>query len=62
MQLAGALAEELCSNLWAFMTDRFATHVARRVLCVLCGQDVVPGGSRGPSTKKGVYQTGIRTD
>ncbi|KAF5838129.1 hypothetical protein DUNSADRAFT_3379 [Dunaliella salina] len=47
------MVHELCTELWKFMTDRFATHVARRVLCMLCGHDVLPPGSRGPQGGSG---------
>ncbi|KAJ9532532.1 hypothetical protein QJQ45_010607 [Haematococcus lacustris] len=47
-QLLSQLTSELCSSLWDFINDRYATHVARRLLCVLCGRDVRPAGSKGP--------------
>jgi hypothetical protein len=47
------MVRELCSQLRTFILDRFATHVARRVLCLLCGADVLPAGSRGPDSEAG---------
>jgi hypothetical protein len=46
------IAEEVGNHLFNFASDKFATHVARRVLCMLCGSDVLPGGAKGPQAEK----------
>lgn len=46
VQVLETIVQELRSELWKFMVDRFATHVARRVLCLLCGHDVLPSSNK----------------
>ncbi len=48
-QMLKTATDEVCTELWSFLTDRFATHVARRLLCVLCGADILSAGARGAS-------------
>jgi hypothetical protein len=51
--------EQLCSvkvaHMWEFATDRNATHVARRLLCVLAGRDVMPAHSNARSLDGATY-------
>lgn len=45
------LAERVVENLDAVMTDKYGSHVARRLLCVLCGWNVsLSGPSTGAAT------------
>lgn len=37
-----SIQEGVCAQLQAYTTDRFATHVARRLLCIAAGRDVLP--------------------
>ncbi|KAK9844418.1 hypothetical protein WJX74_002205 [Apatococcus lobatus] len=45
------LAERIVESLDAIMTDKYGSHVARRLLCVLCGRNVsLSGPSSGAAT------------
>lgn len=41
-RLLMSIQEGVCAQLQAYATDRFATHVARRLLCIAAGRDVMP--------------------
>ncbi|GLC52285.1 hypothetical protein PLESTB_000605000 [Pleodorina starrii] len=36
------LTDSICPHLYDYVTDRFATHVVRRLLCLLAGRNVLP--------------------
>ena len=42
MQVLARVTEVTVEHLYEFATDRNASHVARRLLCVLAGFDVMP--------------------
>lgn len=42
LQVVGLLAGAVTPHLYDYMTDKFATYVARRLLCVLAGRSVMP--------------------
>ncbi len=42
LQLLAEACNSICENLLDFMTNRYATHVARRLLCIIAGRNVLP--------------------
>ena len=42
LQLLEAACSSICEHLLDFLTNRYATHVARRLLCIIAGRDVLP--------------------
>lgn len=36
------LVDAICPHLYDYATDRFATHVVRRLLCLAAGRNVLP--------------------
>ena len=42
MQVLAKTADVTVEHLYEFATDRNASHVARRLLCVIAGRDVMP--------------------
>jgi nucleolar protein 9 len=40
--LLTSIQQGVCTQLQAYSTDRFASHVARRLLCIAAGRDVMP--------------------
>ncbi|GIL74790.1 hypothetical protein Vretimale_2348 [Volvox reticuliferus] len=45
-QVMKLLTDSICPHLYDYVTDRFATHVARRLLCLLAGRNVLPPPSK----------------
>ncbi|KAG2451956.1 hypothetical protein HYH02_003730 [Chlamydomonas schloesseri] len=45
------LADAICPHLYDYATDRFATHVVRRLLCLAAGRNVLPPAGK-PKTKQ----------
>ncbi|GAX84255.1 hypothetical protein CEUSTIGMA_g11678.t1 [Chlamydomonas eustigma] len=41
-KLLDSIQQTICSQLYEYITDRYATHVARRLLCVAAGRNVLP--------------------
>ena len=53
-QVLTSLNAKLCDGVYVFALDRYATHVARRMMCVAAGRNVNPekkGGARGEEGK-----------
>ena len=42
LQLLSQAQNSLCGQLFDFLTNRYATHVARRLLCIMAGRNVLP--------------------
>lgn len=42
MQILSKVTDVTVEHLYEFATDRNASHVARRLLCVIAGADVIP--------------------
>lgn len=42
LQLLVDACNRICEHLLDFLTNRYATHVARRLLCLIAGRDVLP--------------------
>lgn len=42
VQLLSEAQSSLCAQLFDFLTNRYATHVARRLLCSMAGRNVLP--------------------
>ena len=45
MQMLQNLTGVTVAHLWEFATDRNASHVARKLLCIIAGRDVTPAQS-----------------
>jgi nucleolar protein 9 len=41
-QLLTEACNSVCEHLFDFLTNRYATHVARRLLCIIAGRNVLP--------------------
>ncbi|GFR46342.1 hypothetical protein Agub_g7913 [Astrephomene gubernaculifera] len=41
-RMLGLLTDSICPHLYDYVTDRYATHVVRRLLCLLAGCNVLP--------------------
>ncbi|BDA51236.1 Nucleolar protein 9 [Coccomyxa sp. Obi] len=48
-----SLTGVVVAHLWEFATDRNASHVARRLLCVIAGRDVTPAQRGGAAAADG---------
>ncbi|CAL8466393.1 g5929 [Coccomyxa elongata] len=48
-----SLTAVVVEHLWEFATDRNASHVARRLLCVIAGRDVTPAQRGGAAAADG---------
>ncbi|MEW5306821.1 MAG: hypothetical protein WDW36_009259 [Sanguina aurantia] len=60
--LIKTLCEALMGQLYPFITDKFATHVARRLLCLAAGRNVLPAASKaqqasGKANHKGAHHS-----
>ena len=42
LQLLAEACNSICEHLYDFITNRYATHVARRLLCIVAGRNVLP--------------------
>jgi hypothetical protein len=42
LQVLRKLTEVTVAHMWEFATDRNASHVARKLLCIIAGRDVTP--------------------
>ena len=42
LQLLAEACNSVCEHLYDFLTNRYATHVARRLLCIIAGRNVLP--------------------
>ncbi len=42
LQLLTEACNNVCEHLYDFLTNRYATHVARRLLCIIAGRNVLP--------------------
>ena len=42
VQLLAEACDSICEHLYDFVTNRYATHVARRLLCIVAGRNVLP--------------------
>lgn len=45
-QVLTLLTDAVCPHLYQYITDKFATHAARRLLCLLAGRNVLPPPSK----------------
>ena len=46
LQLLAEACNSVCEHLLDFLTNRYATHVARRLLCIVAGRDVLPRAAK----------------
>ena len=55
LQVLQRLCAVIVQHSWEFSTDRNATHVARRLLCVLAGRDVLPAQANSHEVSGAAY-------
>ncbi|BDA51149.1 Nucleolar protein 9 [Coccomyxa sp. Obi] len=53
-----SLTDIVVAHLWEFATDQNASHVARRLLCVIAGRDVTPAQRSGAAAADGAAKQG----
>ncbi|KAL0051826.1 hypothetical protein WJX82_002725 [Trebouxia sp. C0006] len=50
-ELLTEACNNVCEHLYDFLTNRYATHVARRLLCIIAGRNVLPLAAKSQNKK-----------
>ena len=62
LQALAKASATVCARLYEFVTDRSGSHVARRLLCVLAGRNVLPAASAGRAKDGASYAKATKVD
>ena len=62
LQALAKASATVCARLYEFVTDRSGSHVARRLLCVLAGRNVLPATTAGRAKDGASYAKATKVD